>query len=360
MKKTLTKEKIRPYLWAAPVFFLLGFFHTLSNFPAHFVAVLFNNIWHITYVIVLNFILFEWTVPFVLRKRKTILYNILLAILLLWVYMMLYSFASCAWRQLGIALHIYTPLGTFKSYSELLENQMAYSVGSVFFFGVIRHIYNYVRLKQAQQELRIEKQEAELNFLRSQTNPHFLFNTLNNIYSLTRDKSDVAPESILRLSKILRFMLYETGGKFIPVEKELKIMNDYIELEKLRYDESLRINFNYDVEDMKQAVPPLLLIPLVENAFKHGASETRGRPFVDIHLSVQNRQLKFAVKNSTDATNGERTIIENIGLSNLRRQLELLYTDYNLSVEHDDSAFTALLKINLASHVENKVHHNRR
>jgi len=360
MTKIITKEKITPYLWAAPIFFLFGFFHSMTTFPGNFVAVLFNNIWHIAYVIVLNFILFERTVPFVLRKRKAIVYNILLAILLLWVYMMLYSFGSCAWRQLGIALHIYTPLGTFKSYEELLENQMAYSMGSVVFFGIIRHIYNYVRLKQSQQELRIEKQEAELNFLRSQTNPHFLFNTLNNIYSLARDKSDVAPESILRLSKILRFMLYETGGKFIPVEKELKIMNDYIELEKLRYDESLRINFNYDVEDMKQAVPPLLLIPLVENAFKHGASETRGRPYVDIHLSVQNRQLSFVVKNSTDAPSGERTVKENIGLSNLRRQLELLYTDYNLSLEHGDSAFTALLKINLASHVENKVHHNRR
>ena len=89
---------------------------------------------------------------------------------------------------------------------------MAYSAGSVFFFGIIRHIYNYIKLKQAAQQLRIEKQAAELNYLRSQTNPHFLFNTLNNIYSLARDKSDLAPESILRLSKILRFMLYETGG----------------------------------------------------------------------------------------------------------------------------------------------------
>jgi LytS/YehU family sensor histidine kinase len=208
--------------------------------------------------------------------------------------------------------------------------------------------------------LRFEKQAAELNYLRSQTNPHFLFNTLNNIYSLARDKSDLAPESILRLSKILRFMLYETGSQFISVEQELKIMSDYIALEQLRYDESLRINFNHDIEDMKQALPPLLLIPLVENAFKHGVSETRGRPFVDIHLSIKKRQLTFVVKNSTEASAEEKTVKENIGLSNLRRQLELLYTDYNLSVQHGDSAFTAVLKINLASHVENKVHNNRR
>ena len=209
-----------------------------------------------------------------------------------------------------------------------LETQMAYSVGSVFFFGIIRHIYDYIKLKQAAQQLRIEKQEAELNYLKSQTNPHFLFNTLNNIYSLARDKSDLAPESILRLSKILRFMLYETSGEYIAIEQELKIISDYIALEKLRYDDSLRVNFNHDIEDMKQALPPLLLIPLVENAFKHGVSETRNHPFVDIHLSVNKRQLVFVVKNSTEAFSGEGKVKENIGLSNLRRQLELLYTDY--------------------------------
>jgi LytS/YehU family sensor histidine kinase len=168
---------------------------------------------------------------------------------------------------------------------------------------------------------------------------------------LARDKSDLAPESILRLSKILRFMLYETGGAYIAIEQELKIITDYIDLEKLRYDASLQVNFNYNVEDMRQALPPLLLIPLVENAFKHGVSETRGNPFVDIHLSVTQRQLTFVVKNSTEASTVETSVKENIGLSNLRRQLELLYKDYNLTVQQGNSVFTTTLKINLASHV---------
>jgi LytS/YehU family sensor histidine kinase len=168
---------------------------------------------------------------------------------------------------------------------------------------------------------------------------------------LSRDKSDLAPESILRLSKILRFMLYETSGDYICIEQELKIITDYIALEKLRYDESLNVNFNYDVEDMKQALPPLLLMPLVENAFKHGVSETRNRPFVDIHLSVNKRQLTFVVKNSAEVAPEGPGVKENIGLGNLRRQLELLYTDYNLSVDQAPSVFTAVLKINLASHV---------
>ena len=146
-------------------------------------------------------------------------------------------------------------------------------------------------------------------------------------------------------------MLYETSGSYISIEQELKIISDYIALEQLRYDESLHVNFNYDIEDMKQALPPLLLIPLVENAFKHGVSETRGKPFVDIHLSVKQRQLNLVVKNSSEILNEQSTIKENIGLTNLRRQLELLYRDYKLDVQQNDSVFKSELIINLASHV---------
>lgn len=351
MKKSIDIKLVKFYLWVGLGYLFLGLHATAGKYPGKFFPLVFNNLWGVVYVTVLNFVLFEYTVPFVLRKRKTIIYNILLGLLLLLVYLMLYSFGSYVWRQLGMLLHVYTELQVYPSSDKALENQMEYSAGSVFLFGITRHIYNYIQLKQSSQQLLIEKQEAELNYLRSQTNPHFLFNTLNNIYSLARDKNDIAPESILRLSKILRFMLYETGGKYIAIEQEVKIISDYIALEKLRYDESLKINFNYDIEDMKQAVPPLLLIPLVENAFKHGVSETRGRPFIDVHLSVKQRQLAFVVKNSVEALPNEATVKENIGLANLRRQLELLYKDYNLSVQPNNGVFTAILKINLASHV---------
>ena len=348
------------YLWIGLAYFVLWVLMELGQYPETFVPRFFNNLWRVVYIIVINIIFFEYTLPFVLRKRSWIIYNIVLVLLALWVQMMLYSYALYGWRLLGIQLNIYTALREFKNHDEAVAYGTGYGVFSLFFFGIIKHFYNYQKLKAAAQRLRIEKQEAELSYLKSQTNPHFLFNTLNNIYSLARDKSDLAPESILRLSKILRFMLYETSGQYIAVEQEVKIISDYIALEKLRYDETLRINFNYDIEDMRQALPPLLLIPLVENAFKHGVSETRNRPFVDIHLSVRQRQLSFNVKNSSETISGEGSVKENIGLSNLRRQLELLYKEYNLSVSQDDSVFSATLKINLTSHVENQVHHNRR
>ncbi len=350
MKTSIDRKLVKFYLWLALGYFFLGLFSTISSYPDKFFADVVNNIWGVIYVTVLNYILFEYSVPFVLRKRKFIVYNILTGVLLAFVYMLGYSYGSYGWRLLGIQLHIYTALKVYTSLDQAYQNQMAYSAGSIFLFAIARHVYNYVKLQQAQQQLRIQKHEAELNYLRSQTNPHFLFNTLNNIYALARDKSDLAPESIMRLSKILRFTLYEASGEFIAVEQELKIITDYIALEKLRYDESLRINFNYDVENMKQALPPLLLIPLVENAFKHGVSETRNHPFVDIHLSIKNRELLFVVKNSTGLNDEDQNIKENIGLSNLRRQLELLYTDYNLSVQQSGPAFTATLKLNLASH----------
>lgn len=339
----------RFYLITCACFIFLRVLNHFSNFEDTAEVRVINDLWRLPYVVTLVYLLYEKVIPFIRKKRSSIFYNILIAFALFFVYLMCCSWGLYLWRAMGVKLHIYTSLLKKTDPEYVATEQMAFSMMSIFLFGMARHIYHHIKLKHAAQQLRIEKQQAELGYLKSQTNPHFLFNTLNNIYSLSRDKSDLAPESILRLSKILRFMLYEAGGDFIPAEQELKIINDYIELEKLRYDESLRINFSYDVEDMKQALPPLLLIPLVENAFKHGVSETRSYPFVDIHLSIRNRQLQFVVKNSSENENAN--VKENIGLSNLRRQLELLYKDYDLSVKQERDAFVAVLKINLSSHV---------
>jgi two-component system, LytTR family, sensor kinase len=351
MNKSAFIKRIQFYLWVGLAWTVLWLFTYLVRYPELFSVYFVNEIWRNIYLVSINFIFFEYAWPSITRKRRFIIYNILIGLFLFWLLMMMISFGLYAWRFFGIGTGIYTPLRTDESISHAISFQTQSGVMSVFFFGILKHIYDYRKLKMATQQLRIEKQQAELNYLKSQTNPHFLFNTLNNIYSLARDKSDQAPESILRLSKILRFMLYETGGDYIAIEQELKIITDYLALERLRYDESLRVNFNYDIEDMKQALPPLLLMPLVENAFKHGVSETRGLPFVDIHLSVKKRQLSFTVKNSTEPIDGQFIVKENIGLSNLRRQLELLYTEYNLSVQQKESVFTASLNINLASHV---------
>ena len=347
MKPSNKKERFKLYLWIALSYLALWLFIDLVSTPGTFFRRAINNIWLISYLAVINYILFEYTLPFIKFTWK----RLLLAPFLIFFLLMFYSFGFYAWRMIGIGISIYFELRVHESTMKGIEYHMPYSFLSIIFFGVIRYTYDLRKLKEDAQRLRIERQEAELNYLKSQTNPHFLFNTLNNIYALAREKSDLAPEAILRLSKILRFMLYDAGGAFTSVEQELKIINDYIELERLRYDESLQVNFNYAVEDMKQSLPPLLLVPLVENAFKHGISETRNRPWLDIHLTLNRKQLKFIVKNSVEAPEASGPVKENIGLSNLRRQLELLYKEYSLVVDRNPAEFIATLEINLASHV---------
>jgi two-component system, LytTR family, sensor kinase len=347
MKELLNIKRFKLYGWVGLGLVFMCTISEIHTGHKRFGTALLECLWLTIWLTLVNYILYEYSVPR-LRWRK-----FYIGILLLLLYVFLLSEGFHLWAQLGGALHLNTdyldpvPRPVHPDMSE----DVSFSIPATFMFGIASIIYHNVRLRQTTQQLRIEKQSAELNYLKSQTNPHFLFNTLNNIYSLARDKSDQAPESILRLSKILRYMLYEAGGPFIAVEQELKIISDYISLESLRYDDTLRINFNYDVEDMRQALPPLLLMPLVENAFKHGASETRSQPFVDIHLSINNRRLAFLVRNSTEEHSGNGQVKENIGLSNLRRQLELLYTDYEVSVEQLRSEFSARFTVNLASHV---------
>ena len=345
MKRLLDIKRFKFYAWVGLACFVLGALVEGGEHPAEAGKRILDNFWRAVYLTAVNYLLFEYTLS---RLRWK---NFLQVILLIGLHIFLFTQGFLLWRSFGIWLTIYTPFLQSPKETFDYSDAMGYAMSSIVFFGIIRHIYNHIRLRQTTQQLRIEKQQAELNYLKSQTNPHFLFNTLNNIYSLARDKSDLAPDMILRLSKILRYMLYEAGGPYIAIEQELKIISDYISLEKLRYDDSLRINFNHNIEDLRQAIPPLLLIPLVENAFKHGVSETRNRPFVNIHLSIARRQLSFIVINSTEESSGNGKVKENIGLSNLRRQLELLYTDYNISLEQRESEFSATLKINLASHV---------
>ena len=359
MDRSRLLQRFRFYLKVAAAWTALWLITYLAH-PETFFIFLKNEIWRNIYILAVNFFFFEFVWEYIKLKRRFLIINIILGIFFLFILMLFMSFGLFAWRQLGIALGIHINMLEDDSISKAIALQTQNGFISLVFFGFIKHIYDYRQLALSAQQLRIEKQQAELSYLKSQTNPHFLFNTLNNIYSLARDKSDRAPESILRLSKILRFMLYETGGSSITIEQELKIIDDYIALEKLRYDESLDVRFSANVENPKQPVPPLLMIPLVENAFKHGVSETRGSAFIDISLEVRGKQLRFVVKNSSEKEDAHQPIKENIGLSNLRRQLQLLYKDHDLSVAQTGSVFTVVLTINLASYVNDHMHHRRR
>lgn len=212
-----------------------------------------------------------------------------------------------------------------------------------------------IRLQMASKELEKnlikEKLETELKFLRNQTNPHFLFNTLNNIYALARKKSDETPEVVMKLSKLLRFMLYETKKASIKIGDEIKMLDDYIELEKIRYNGRLTINFLREIDDDTEQMAPLLLLPFVENAFKYGASESRFESFILIDMKLNNGLLLFNIENTKENCESQ-PLTENIGLSNVRRQLELMYNEYEMQVKNADSDFKVCLTINLKSHAK--------
>ena len=221
----------------------------------------------------------------------------------------------------------------------------------IFLACVMIALYEYSasqKLKQREILLMKEKTEAELNFLKSQINPHFLFNTLNNIYSLAREKSDKTADVILKLSSLLRFMLYETKEKFIPISKEIQFMNTYLEIQKIRFDERLKIEFQNSVTDNQEYVLPLILLPFLENAFKHGASESTDKTFIKINLELKNNILNYSVINSFEKNDIEES--KGIGLINFERQLKLVYNDFRLQAEAENNIFTAKLYINLNSY----------
>ena len=200
--------------------------------------------------------------------------------------------------------------------------------------------------KEKENNLIRDKLETELKFLRNQTNPHFLFNTLNNIYALARKKSDETADVVMKLSKLLRFMLYETKNEQIRISDEIKVLDDYIELEKLRYNDRLTLSFIHDIDNENEPIAPLLLIPFVENAFKHGASESRFESYINLEMVLQDGILEFCIENSKEQ-NGKRVYDENIGLRNVRRQLELLYGEHEVSIKSEATVFKVFLKINL-------------
>jgi two-component system, LytTR family, sensor kinase len=343
----VTREHIILYLFITIGYLVHWVHNDLEYHPGRFTTSIANNIWQLIYIMGANLLFFEVCLPFI-TSRKT--YRVPVIILSVCVYLILFTSGLFLWRELGRWLELYQPLTTYTSTTKAYSDSVRFSPGPFLVFAVFKLFFDYTRLRYERQQAQLEKKQAELVFLKSQINPHFLFNTLNNIYSLSQYKPQLVSESVLRLSKLLRYILYEANDEWSTIGKEIKIMNDYIDLEKLRYSESVVIGFNHDVDDMTAQIPPLLLLPLVENAFKHGVSLSRGKRSATITCTLKQHELNFIVENSIpqpDLVSEEAKQQDHIGLSNLRRRLMLLYTDYSFSVDENVSTFKVHLKINL-------------
>ena len=215
---------------------------------------------------------------------------------------------------------------------------------------VYQLVRSRVRLKHRQAELLSEQQEAKLQFLRAQMNPHFLFNTLNNIYSLAVVKSDKTAPLVLRLSELLQYVIYDAQKAKTPLAKEISVVEEYIDLFQLQYEEPKRVDFDYELPRQTILLEPLLLIPLVENCFKHADFQENAAAFVRLKLAVQNNTLRFWAENSYNPQQQQKDKTGGVGLQNIQRRLQLQYPDrHRLQIIRDDGVFKVELQLELST-----------
>ncbi|MEJ7823487.1 MAG: histidine kinase [Chitinophagaceae bacterium] len=213
--------------------------------------------------------------------------------------------------------------------------------------ALILTIFKYLYKKQQEwMQMEKEKVRAELQLLKAQVHPHFLFNTLNNIYSFSLKKSPKTPGLILKLSSLLSYMLYDCKAAEVSLEKELEIMKNYIDLEKERYGNEIEISLSIDGDVKDKYIAPLLLLPFLENAFKHGTSEQLENPWLSVDVNVNKYTLNCKILNSK---NEFVKVSENgIGIENVKKRLEFLYpATHELNITDEKDFFVVSLSINL-------------
>lgn len=213
--------------------------------------------------------------------------------------------------------------------------------------GFIRLAHSFIRNQNEKKVLENANLNAEVNFLKSQINPHFLFNTLNGIYSQAHSKSEHTEYSILKLSDLLRYVLYDSGEEKVELVKDIRYLSNYIDLQKIRLSKKVKIVYEVKGDAAGKRIAPLLLITFVENAFKHGISYTNPS-VINITIDIFEKTLTLVVSNPVVETNS--FVSNGLGLKNVRRRLDLLYPEkYLLDIVHNDSLYIVNLKMNLDS-----------
>lgn len=286
-----------------------------------------------------------WLIPAFLMKRKYWMYGISLSVMIVGM-----AFIMRAIYVLWLA-PTYFPdtvnLPFFHTYR--LLKYIFYNINGVVIITTGFRLFNYwYYQQQLNNELAQEKLKAELGYLRGQLHPHFLFNTLNNIYSLCLDKSDLAPGVVLKLSDLLSYMLYDSEKERIELLKDIERLKSYLELERVRYGNRLNISFNRSGDMQGRQIAPLIMLPFVENAFKHGFDNDLNNIWITIDIKLKDDMLYMKIKNSLNKTPQGVPPANGIGLQNIRRRLELLYPGkHSLELIPDSDYFEVDLKINL-------------
>ncbi len=318
--------------------------HRVNQFYVHAFSAIF--IFYLGYL---------WLVPkFFLQERKLAYVLILTGTILATYFITNYindtilfdpvqdaKFQEAMKKMAGNAENVHPPLKAFGFYNHILV--------SVLISGFAMGLGVMEKLKQnekKQKELEKEKLNSELAFLKNQVSPHFFFNTLNNIYSLIGIDGPAAQDSVLKLSKMMRYLLYESEHGETLFSQEINFMANYIELMKLRLNSKVNLKVDFPVDFADFDIPPLLFIPFIENAFKHGVSY-RENSFIHINLAVSDDQIVFVAENSMSKSSQAGDLQDSgIGLENVRKRLNLLFPGtHELNISQDDKSFLVRLSI---------------
>lgn len=288
-----------------------------------------------------------YAVPRFLNKNKWALFMVCLVIVALFV-----LYGRVKWLELIIYLnndYIKVPVG--KVLSNVIRDYAIIALAvCIYIIGDYRN-----KLKTNAQLTQL-KAEAEIKLLKGQLHPHFLFNSLNNLYSLALVKSDLTADSILRLTELLEYLVYRANMDKVALSKEVQLLNNYIELERLRYGDDLQITTQISIQSETLQVAPLLLLPFAENCFKHGSAGADGIFSVDIQLHADNQQLVFSISNSKKKSPVPEPQSGGVGLQNIRQRLALLYPGrHQLTIENQPENYRVKLLINY--HEKNQVLH---
>ncbi|UII22882.1 sensor histidine kinase [Fulvivirga ligni] len=303
----------------------------LVEFPIHLVLVYFN----------LYYLLPRY-IPSRLTKYLMMLFVALIAMSLIRIVLTYNLVTTEIWRESVVKDQAMFGLNYI----------IAVAIGELYVIGLtmaMKLIIDWVSAQKRARELERRNHETELSFLRSQVQPHFFFNTLNNLYSLTLDKSDKAPETVLKLSELMSYVIYKGKNKQVSLPDEVSHIHNYIDLERLRYGNKHIAEVNISGDIQNKAIPPLILMPFIENAFKHGSDYKNGKKPILIGLEIKQNTLYFTVRNSKKKNfTGAKAINSNsgIGIQNTIRRLELLYDrDFNLSIKDDEDQYRISLKL---------------
>ncbi|MDH3648143.1 MAG: histidine kinase [Saprospiraceae bacterium] len=345
LKRLLERTPVWSYRkWIAHGLFWLFLLIVLivSDFQqAGWPRVLYNKLTDVTFYALLIYVNLLYLIPNYLSKKK------------FWIYvgLLLLSVVLLTPIKIAIQVMLFSDEPSFQLY--FIRNQSYYFL-SMFLIGGSSTLYSIISdwfIHQSEKlELQTQTMQSELNFLRSQVNPHFLFNTLNNLYALTLKKSDDAPQIVLKLSEMMRYMLYECNERKVSLKREISYLKNYLDLERLRQHDMIDINLNIRGEIKDQKIAPLLFIPFLENSFKHGLNHQLHHGYVNIDINVESGHLTFHIVNSKTPSQPRQSHRKSggIGLVNVQRRLNLIYPDnYLLRIQNQPNTYSVNLELDL-------------